>query len=197
MDYEKIYKEVFKQENYNKNDLREHVFEKVLNRLSPQTKSLIDIGSGRGRFLLEAYERIPDIEITSLDLDNFHDIELLSYVGASLANFNFIKADLSRKDQREELLSLYEDNKFDMLTCLDCLEHLDKSFIDDVLFLFSKISKKSIFTIANHSDKWGGVELHLIQEGPEYWTKLISEHSTITEAIRSHARCALFSCSNE
>ena len=187
MDYQKTYSELFSSEAYNNDDHRSELFNTVANRVPPETKSLIDVGSGRGRLIHTVCRKIEGIEVTSLDLANFHNIP----------SATFIKANLSEKSQREEILFLFQDEKFDALTCMDCLEHLDKSFIDDVLFLFSKIAKRSIFTIANHSDVWNGIELHLIQEEPEYWRKIISEHSVITEEMTPHFRCTLFDCSNE
>jgi len=30
--------------------------------------------------------------------------------------------------------------------------------------------------IANHSEKWQGVQLHLIREGADWWERLLSRH---------------------
>jgi chemotaxis methyl-accepting protein methylase len=90
---------------------------------------------------------------------------------------NFIRCDLSSPVQRDALLV----KQFDILTCTDVLEHLDKSFIEDVLRLYSSLSTYSILAIANHSDIIDGVELHTIQENDTWWENYILKYFSIVD----------------
>jgi hypothetical protein len=56
------------------------------------------------------------------------------------------------------------------------LEHVQKECVEDIFKTLNKISKFSIFTIANHSDIHNGVELHLIQENMSYWEPIIKKY---------------------
>ena len=44
---------------------------------------------------------------------------------------------------------------------------------------FNKVSDFTILTIANHSDKHNGVELHIIQENMSYWKPIIEKYFDI------------------
>jgi len=124
--------------------------------------TIIDISSGRGSLIKLIKESFSDIKILSTDLQKFHEEDV-----------DFIKLDLSLAEDRDKLI---DNKKSDLLTCMDVLEHLDKSFIDDVLHMISSISKTVILTIANHSDILDGVELHTIQEDYSYWGPLLSKY---------------------
>jgi chemotaxis methyl-accepting protein methylase len=102
------------------------------------------------------------IKLTSCDLNKYHNVDI-----------DFHQLDLS--DPSKYIYFPVND----LLICLDVLEHLDKSFIEDVLKYFSVISKNSILTVANHSDIIDGIELHTIREDDSYWTPLISKYFTI------------------
>ena len=122
---------------------------------------MIDIGSGRGHLIKLLNKNIPNLLITSVDLKKFHSYEV----------HNFIECDLSNKVDRENLLK----DKYDVLVCTDVFEHLDKSFIEDVIDMCSKLSLNCVFGIANHSDVWNGIELHTIQENDSWWDSIINK----------------------
>ena len=130
--------------------------------------NIIEIGSGRGQNLLKILNEknsIKNLVLTSVDLNNFHNITV----------DKFIKCDLSIESNR----NLLKNNTYDILVCTDVFEHLDKSFIEDVIKICSEISTYSILAIANHSDILNGVELHTIQENNVYWENIINKYFEI------------------
>lgn len=58
---------------------------------------------------------------------------------------------------------------FDVVICIDVLEHLNYEDIPSVLEGFSKIADYAILGIANHSDIQDGEELHIIQQPVIWW----------------------------
>lgn len=166
MDYLKVYNKLFINKEYAMNDHVQYDF--VINSIlkyNLDNNNIIDIGSGRGKNLLNLINNksfIKNLKTTSVDLDNFHNVIV----------DNFIKCDLSKELDRNNLLN----SKYDILICTDVFEHLDKSFIEDVIELCSKISKYSIIAIANHSDIWNGIELHTIQENIDWWNAILDKY---------------------
>jgi hypothetical protein len=166
MDYSKIYSTCFKNIDYSNDEHIQYSFViKNIIELNLNQNSIIEIGSGRGQNLLKILnnkDNLKNLKITSVDLDNYHNLDI----------DEFIKCNLSKKDDIDALLT----NKYDILICTDVFEHLDKSFIEDVIKMCSKISTYSIFAIANHSDIWNGIELHTIQENDIWWENLLNKY---------------------
>jgi 2-polyprenyl-3-methyl-5-hydroxy-6-metoxy-1,4-benzoquinol methylase len=134
-----------------------------------KSNKIIDIGSGRGhiiRLLNSCKERLEDFSITSVDLKKFH--------GETVDEF--IPCDLSKPDNRGNLLNKH----YDILVCTDVFEHLEKSFIEDTIKMCAQLSKKCIFCIANHSDVFDGVELHLIQESDLWWENILNKYFNLS-----------------
>ena len=166
MDYHKTYSETFKNSDYASLGHNDPKFNYILNKIEEkEITSIIDVGSGRGSLIELIKDKFLNVKLLSIDLDKFSQI-----------NVDFMKVDLSNDNDRK---NLYEIEKHELLTCLDVLEHLDKSFINEVLSLFSNISDRCIFTIANHSDVWNGVELHTIQEDFSYWEPILLKYFKI------------------
>lgn len=165
MDYKKIYENSFLHENYNLHPNEEFRFQYVLEFVkNKNTKSIIDIGSGRGNLVKILKNFDTEIEICSTDLKKFHDLDV-----------SFFELNLCEKDSFDKL----PKKKFELLTCLDVLEHIEKNCVDFVLYQFAKLSNNSILTIANHSDILNGVELHIIQENFNYWKPQIEKYFVI------------------
>ena len=163
MNYLDIYTNSFSNPAYSKDGYIDPKNKYIIDCIRDEhVNNIIDISSGRGALVKLIKVIFPDIKILSTDLKKFHE-----------ENVDFIKLDLSIVEDRNKLI----DNEiYDLLTCMDVLEHLDKSFIDDVLYMISNISKTVILTIANHSDIFDGVELHTIQEDYTYWGPLLSKY---------------------
>jgi cyclopropane fatty-acyl-phospholipid synthase-like methyltransferase len=146
---------------HNFNELRYQITNDVVKKNN--VKNIIDIGSGRGVLLDFLIEENPEIKILSTDLENFHNL-----------NFDFRKIDLSDNKTFFEV-----NEKYELLSCLDVLEHLEENLLDDVFSWFSKISENQVLTIANHSEILNGKEIHLIQENLDYWEPIVLNHLEI------------------
>jgi hypothetical protein len=171
MNYLEVYKKCFSLDNYS-ND--EHIqYDYVINNiknLNLENNNIIEIGSGNGQNLskiLNEKDNLKNLKLTSVDLHNFHNIPV----------DNFFTCNLSIESERNKLL----ENKYDILICTDVYEHLDKSFIESVVEICSKISKYSILSIANHSEIWNGLELHTIQENDIWWENILNKYFTILQ----------------
>ena len=164
MDYNEVYTNLFNTKDYSIHSEDECRYQVANNFIKNNNiKNLIDVGSGRGVLLNLIKKENPNIEILSTDLDKFHDF-----------NFDFKKINLSNKETY-----FYPENNYDVLTCLDVLEHLEKDFINDVFEWFSKTSSSQVLTIANHSEILNGKEIHTIQEDLSYWEPIVSKNLDI------------------
>lgn len=166
MNYLKTYNRAFKKSGYNKHTNREprYLFA-IKNILKSTRRSIIDIGSGRGILFKILHEITPESKFHSVDLKNYHN---LKYVG-------HITADISKVTDMDKI-----EGNYDILTCLDCLEHIEEDRIDDILKKFSSLSSEFLFSIANHSDVFDGVELHLTQRNSNWWSNKLSKYFNIT-----------------
>lgn len=171
MNYEEVYAKMFNDPKYCRDEVLFRNTYVIENMKMKKFNSLIDISSGRGRLINLVKKQFPDTHIVSTDLANYHKIP----------DTPFLEINLSNPGDRDLLIKSFEFNKRDLLTCLDVLEHLDKSFVEEVFKLFSKVAKTSIFTIANHPEVINGVELHTIQEDMTYWRPIIEKYFKIVK----------------
>lgn len=172
MNNKDVYDSLFKTETYNIHPPSEFRYQfglKYINQHS-ELSSLLDVGSGRGSFLSL-------IQSNSTNINHIHSIDLDKYF--NLTNIHFNSLDLLDNEQLTNFF--YNNSSFDIITCLDCLEHLREESIDNVFYNFSKHSKISIFTIANHSDTSGGIELHTIQRDNSWWKSIIEKYYDILD----------------
>ena len=172
MDYINIYSKCFQNNDYsNAHHIQydfviENINISISQKLLPEKYNLIDIGSGRGQLISLLKKNIlSPIEITSVDLKKFHNEDV----------YNFIQADLSNESDRKKICT----KTYDILTCTDVFEHLDKNFIEKVIEMCSKTSKICILCIANHSDIINGVQLHTIIENDTWWENLLLKYFDI------------------
>lgn len=151
-DYLKIYEAAFTNRRYNVHRPTEPSYVFAVN-VARQIKatSIVDIGSGRG-CMLTLFD--PAIKIISVDLRRFHNLP-----------YDFITADLSTPAGRAIIAAL----KADLVTCNGVLEHLDESFIDDVITAMSSTAPHAVIMTADHSDIINGVELHTLRRPPAWW----------------------------
>lgn len=169
MNYIDIYKNLFiKKDNYNVHILDKERYDFVINEIiNNDHKKIIDISSGRGFFIKYLLEKKSAVEITSTDLEKFHNYDV-----------NFIKLDLSNKS---DFLNITE--KYDLLSCMDVLEHIEEKYIEDILLFFTGLSNNFCFTIANHSDIHNGVELHVTRKNKDWWDKKLNNYFTIKNSF--------------
>jgi len=169
MDYSGIYKKLFNvKDNYNVHVSDKERYDFVIEEINKNNfKNIIDISSGRGYFIKYLKEKSQNVEITSTDLEKFNDYDV-----------KFIKLDLSDKSDYDKFTEKYE-----LLSCMDVLEHIEEKHIDDILLFFCGLSDKFCFTIANHSDVHNGVELHVTRQNKDWWDKKLSNYFTIKNSF--------------
>ena len=167
INYKKIYNSAFENNYYNQHPSEEFRFQYVLEFVKNNNiNNLIDVGSGRGKLIevIKTYDS--SIDITSCDLTKYHNYDV-----------NFIEMDLTD----EETFELINKEEFDLLTCLDVMEHIEKKYVNNIIQNFSRISNYAVLSIANHSDILNGVELHLIQEDMSFWKPLLENYFKIID----------------
>lgn len=172
MDYLKIYEEVFN--NYDEYDM--HIgyhdrYDYILKELNTKKyQTIIDISSGKGILIKIIQEKFSNIDICSTDIKKFNDI-----------NVKFIKLDLTNKDDFNNI-----PDKYDLLLCLDVLEHIEEEYIDNILEFLSSLSATFCFSIANHSDIKNEYELHLIQKNKRWWNKKLKIYYNILKTFNMY-----------
>lgn len=131
-------------------------------------KKLLDVGCGKGNYMKALKEfKIQGVDPYSNDK---------SVIPKSILEFKPTK-------------------KYDAFYCLDVLEHIDKPSLDENLKALSKFAPVGLLGIANHSDVWDGVELHLIQEGSGWWGEILSKYFTV-KLLEDGDRYFMFEVSN-
>jgi len=169
MEYKKTYKNLFDRDSrYNVHVEDKHRYDFVLNEImSKGYNNMIDISSGRGFLLKYVREIKSEMVITSTDLMKFNDLDV-----------NFIELDLTKVEQYERVNGTYQ-----MLSCLDVLEHVEEKYVDDILSFFASKADSFCFSIANHPDIINGIELHLIQKDMGWWNDKLNKYFTITNSF--------------
>jgi len=166
-----IYDDLYTDETYNlPNTFRiNKVYEWVKNY-----KSILDVGCGQGNYL----KHMDDKGL------NVSGIELSQEACSKLKGYKVVNIDL-----------LHYKGKYDALYCMDVLEHIEPTEIDDNLKNLASIAPHALLGIANHSDVCRGVELHLIQENAEWWWELLSKYYKKVELSWIEDRFFAFECS--
>ena len=188
MDYLSVYTNAFNIPSYSAEHhiQYDYIIEAIL-RFNNSSNNIIDIGSGRGhviKMLNNIPNKLDNYSITSVDLDKFH----------SQSCNNFIKCNLSNENNRQVLLN----SVYDIVICTDVFEHLDKSYIEEVIKLCSKLGSKCVFGIANHSDILNGVELHTIQENDLWWDNILIKYfNIIKKDIFYDGRLYMYVCNSK
>ena len=109
-----------------------------------QFKKILDVGCGRGHYL-KAFE---EHKITGLEPSKY-----------------LCEGDLLHlPDILNGGLPYVTYRYWDALYCMDVLEHILPHQLNEAITSLSKLAPTALLGIANHSDVWHGVELHLIQE---------------------------------
>lgn len=132
--------------------------------------SFIDVGCGWGQ--LFDYPELANMQKVGFDLTNRCNSKLDHFIKGDL----FIPNDLAR----------LREIRVDVVVSLDTLEHLSPVKVPEVLHTFATIGKWAIFTIANHSSKFEGIELHLTQRKIKWWRdRLVNVYAIVEEHQKS------------
>ncbi len=135
---------------------------------------VLDVGCGRGHYLKLFREN--NIKATGL--------EPSKYITDNLKDYKIIN---------DDIVGFSEYSKsWEALICMDVLEHIEPDKIDENLKALSTLSKHALLGIANHSDIWHGVELHLIQQKPLWWKDKLTESFDEVNLIYESDRYFIF-----
>lgn len=170
MDYKEIYDKAFAKADYSNNDKELRYYFVLKHMKGKHYENIIDIGVGRGQLIKTVTNTYPFISTVGIDINRYSDFDFDKFYEMNLSTIALSDID-----------KIINDNmgRFDLLTCLDVLEHIDEKDIDNVLYFLSQLSDNFIFTIANHSDIVDGIELHLIQKDLKWWKKQLNKYYII------------------
>ena len=71
----------------------------------------------------------------------------------------------------------FKDGEFDVVSCLDVLEHLDPPDTIPALREMRRVAKRAVIvSAADYSAVWAGVELHVNRREYGGWRALVTEH---------------------
>lgn len=146
------YLEAYCLSSYRMGDARRDLARQTLRSL-PVRGSLLDVGTGRGELLDDA---------SGLGFDPVRGTEVVPYL-------------LSERVTYAEAHALPHDaGAFDVVTCLDVLEHLDPGDTVRALEELSRVAARAVVvTAADYSHVVEGVELHVNARPLDEWDALV------------------------
>jgi len=121
---------------------------KILNKLlkdDPGISRVIDAGCGRGDFTIELSRHFPRLDLI-MGCDNIEEVLTIAKKNKELSeNVSFQRADL--------LEMPFDDNFFDVTTCINVLHHIFNEDLEKVLGELARITKKYlIIEIKNNNN---------------------------------------------
>lgn len=125
----------------------------------PQTRTILDVGSGVGAWLKAARDINPAIDVTGTDHPGVKGPNLL------IPPANFVGNDLSQ--------SFDLDQRFDMAISLEVAEHLPARAAGILIENLVRHSSTVLFSAAVPGQ--GGTS-HVNEQWPEYWVKKFAAH---------------------
>lgn len=156
--------------NSNKKHLRYDIAERMIKEAG-QVKIVADIGSGRGIF----FDRLKKKGFKVFGL------EPSGFIVNSLKSPFIIRGTCDAIP--------FADNLFDLVFCLDVLEHIPEGLIKESLSELRRISKKYlIISAAYHDDIVEGRKVHISLKPYEEWEKLISKYFKIVSSEMIHSK---------
>lgn len=162
------YDEIFKNPNYNPTEPDKiKIVQGWVAR--HKLKRVLDVGCGRGHYLKQT--KADGLEPSKYLCEN--DLKGLPVTNCTILDF--------------------PGSGYDGLYCMDVLEHLTD--INDNLNKLRSLAPRALYGIANHSDKWAGIELHLIQQPLSWWLFLLMEYYPKVEIIKGGERFFILECS--
>ncbi len=169
-----IYDEIFASDpNYNA--VIDYKLDVVLGWVKKNNfRHLLDVGCGRGHYLKLLSEK--GIKVTGLEPSKF--------IADTLKDYEVVN---------DDILGLGKKGKeWEALICMDALEHIEPTEIEETIKALASLSPRALLGIANHSDKWRGTELHLIREDPWWWVSLLSKHYRSVKGVYTSKRYFMY-----
>lgn len=120
---------------------------------------VLDLGTGKGTLYKELI-KLPNLKVDAADLNQYGD-------------FPIIQLNITNQEEWSNI------EQYDVIFCLDVLEHILEEDLDVVLSNIAKHSKYSILTTANHDDDPGQPILHVTKEKLPFWQEKISKYFSI------------------
>ena len=115
-------------------------------------ETLLDVGSGRGVFLLPFLDEFPHIKVSSIDILDKR-IDLLSDLSmGGIEQLNVEKADLC--------VQPYKDKSFDVVTLLEVLEHIPN--VEKAIESAVKMAKKYVIVTVPSKEDDNPEHIHLL-----------------------------------
>ena len=115
-------------------------------------ESLLDVGSGRGVFLLPFLEEFPYIEVSSIDILDKR-IEMLADISrGGIENLRVEKADICEQP--------YADGSFDVVTLLEVLEHIPD--VENAIRSAVRMARKYIVVTVPSKEDDNPEHIHLL-----------------------------------
>lgn len=161
-----------------KNPLKQFFFKRfeddLISLLAPlDPKKILDAGCGEGFTLSRFYELKIGYSLEGIDAS-----EDAIKIGKKVHPHLNIK--------RGDIYSLvYKDNSFDLVTCMEVLEHLEdpEKALKEVVRVCSKyvlltVPKEPLFTISNYT-RWGKDIGHINKWSSSSFQKFITNHSSL------------------
>lgn len=107
-----------------------------------QPESLLDVGSGRGVFLFPFLSQFPWAQVTAADILP-HRVQMLQAIAdGGIENLTVLERDICHWPQ--------EENRFDVVTLLEVLEHIPKvDCFDSFDYLYEKRRHRWFFLVGN------------------------------------------------
>lgn len=126
---------------------------RVLGLLSGlQPESLLDVGSGRGVFLLPFLEAFPDVPVTSLDLLPHRVQQLEDIRRGGYSQITPLLQDLTCWDQ--------PDDSFDVVTLLEVLEHIPQ--VDRAVAAAVRLARRCVIVTVPSKPDNNPEHIHLL-----------------------------------
>ena len=126
-------------------------------------ESLLDVGSGRGVFLIPFMENFPYISVTSLDLLDKR-IEFLENIrNGGVSNLTVKKADICTQP--------FKEKSFEVVTLLEVLEHISE--VEDAIYAAVKMARSYVVATVPSKKDDNPEHIHLLTKNKltEYFEK--------------------------
>lgn len=137
------------------------VLKDIRRRFGHNSISILDAGTGYGQYSYFMAKKLKPNSITAVDVkEKWIEDSSLFFKSINVKDIEF---------KVEDLTELQYENQFDLITCIDVMEHIEK---DETVFSnFFKALKKGGFLVINSPSIFGGSDVH--DEGEE---SFIGEH---------------------